>query len=80
MTGDSVPRNGADLNAILNHAEFTHPVELVDIEAIRQALGNMSGLEVYHRIREVVVRVRHLNYERTLRVAGAPPMVTGGAK
>ncbi len=71
----SGPVDGAELNEILNLLALTHPVELVDVAAIRTALSDIPGLEVFHRIREVIVRVRRLNYERSLLVVGAPALV-----
>ncbi len=64
-----------EINEVLNGVELTHPIEIVDVAAIRDALG--GNVEVFHRIREVVVRLRvdgKQVYERFLPVKGAPPL------
>ncbi len=70
--------DGATLNDLLNGVELTHPISVEDVQALRAALGDSPELEVFHRIREVVVRVRvgaAIRYERSLTVTGAPPVV-----
>lgn len=63
------------INEVLNGVELTHPVELADIAAIREALG--GDVEVFHRIREVVVLrcvAGRPVYQRTLTVKGSPSL------
>ncbi len=63
------------INEVLNCVELTHPVELADVAAIREALG--GDVEVFHRVRELVV-IRCVEgrsvYQRTLAVKDAPPL------
>jgi hypothetical protein len=64
-----------EINDVLNCLELTHPIELEDIAAIREALG--GDVEVFHRVREVVVQLHRdgkCYYERVLPIAGAPMM------
>lgn len=64
-----------DINEILNGIELAYPVELEDIAEIRAALGD--DVEVFHRVREVVVQVHRDGqqvYERVLPVKGAPAL------
>ncbi len=73
---------GAEINAVLNDLAIDHPVELADIEAIREMLAPTPGLEVFHGIRLLTVRVRDgasVRFERILPVAGAPAMIKIGA-
>lgn len=61
------------INEVLNCIELTHPVDLADVTAIRDALAGEA--EVFHRVREVVVQVRRDGeqvYERKLEVKDAP--------
>lgn len=65
----------SEINDVLNCVELTHPVELADVIAIRDALG--CDAEVFHRLREVIVQVRRGGeqvYERRLAVKGAPEL------
>ena len=64
-----------EVNELLGEVSLTHPVELTDIEALREVLSDTPGLSVFHRVREVVVRIyraEQILYERTLIVQGAP--------
>lgn len=62
-----------EINEVLNCVELAHPVELADIAAISEALG--GDVEVFHRVREVVVQVHRDGlqvYQRILPVKDAP--------
>lgn len=72
--------DGTALSELLNTLEPVHPVTLEDVAAVHAAIGPQPGfaVEVFHRIRELVVYVwrdAELVYSRTLTVCGAPPMI-----
>lgn len=65
----------AAIDAVLAGLEFTAPVELADIYAVRDRitlrLAPDEKLEIYHRHRDVVIEIRENNlvtYRRILEV------------
>lgn len=70
-----MPVTPAEIDRVLAGAEFTHPLTVQDMAELRAALGGEPS--VFHRIREVVVRLHRdgcLYYQRILPVTGAPPL------
>lgn len=78
----------AALSALLSNIKPTHPVTLDDVLAIRQLIeqqiGKLPGLEIFHRIREVFVRVFPIpvvhftpDYEYRMTVEGVPANYQG---
>lgn len=67
----------AVIDPVITCVRFDHPVEMADIQALKAALGDIPGLEIYHCIREVLVVVRRAGQvvvERRLTVNGAPAL------